>query len=313
MPFYNKDTIKKAKELDLYTYLKKYDPDELVHFSRDTYMTKTHDSLKISNGMWYWFSRGIGGKSALDYLIHVKGYSFMDAMQKVLNISKDMPNIDYKKVSENKNIKFILPEKAENNTNVINYLTRRGINKEIIEECIDNNIIYEEKDTKNVVFVGYDLNNEPRYAMCRGTNFTRYMKEVYGSHKAFSFNITSKEESQNLHLFESAIDLLSYVTLLKDLKKDWYNDNYLSLAGVYYNPKSEGNKMPQALVYYFLVHPNIKNIILHLDNDVVGRKAAEMLKNILSKKYKVINNPSPFGKDINEYLLLKKKKKVKER
>ena len=59
MAYYQPDEIKKAKEMDLYTYLKNYEPDELVHFSRDTYMTRTHDSLKISNGMWYWFSRGI--------------------------------------------------------------------------------------------------------------------------------------------------------------------------------------------------------------------------------------------------------------
>ncbi len=35
-------------------------------------------SLKISNGKWIWWSRGIGGRSALDYLIKVKGYSFLE-------------------------------------------------------------------------------------------------------------------------------------------------------------------------------------------------------------------------------------------
>jgi len=60
MAYYQPEEIRKAKEMDLYTYLKNYEPDELVHFSRDTYMTRTHDSLKISNGKWYWFSRGIG-------------------------------------------------------------------------------------------------------------------------------------------------------------------------------------------------------------------------------------------------------------
>ena len=72
MAYYQPEEIRKAKEMDLYTYLKNYEPDELVHFSRDTYMTRTHDSLKISNGMWYWFSRGIGGKAALEYLSNTK-------------------------------------------------------------------------------------------------------------------------------------------------------------------------------------------------------------------------------------------------
>ena len=54
------------------TYLQNYEPRELVHFSGNVYCTRTHDSLKISNGKWYWHSRGIGGRSALDYLIKVK-------------------------------------------------------------------------------------------------------------------------------------------------------------------------------------------------------------------------------------------------
>ncbi len=45
--------------------------------------TREHDSLKISNGMWFWFSRGIGGKSALDYLIKVKGHTLPEAVNMI--------------------------------------------------------------------------------------------------------------------------------------------------------------------------------------------------------------------------------------
>lgn len=58
--------------MDLLTYLQNYEPQELIHVSGGTYCTREHDSLKISNGKWNWFSRGIGGKTALDYLIKVK-------------------------------------------------------------------------------------------------------------------------------------------------------------------------------------------------------------------------------------------------
>ena len=54
-----------------------YEPQELVHVSGNTYCTREHDSLRISNGKWYWFSQDIGGRSALDYLIKAKGLSFM--------------------------------------------------------------------------------------------------------------------------------------------------------------------------------------------------------------------------------------------
>ena len=67
--------LEKARELDLYTYLSLYEPDNLVHVSGGNYCTREHDSLIISNGKWMWFSRGFGGHTALDYLIKVEGYS----------------------------------------------------------------------------------------------------------------------------------------------------------------------------------------------------------------------------------------------
>ena len=42
--------MQEVKRMDLLTYLKNYEPYELVHFSGNTYTTRTHDSLKISNG-----------------------------------------------------------------------------------------------------------------------------------------------------------------------------------------------------------------------------------------------------------------------
>ena len=75
MPYIAPEVVQEVKKMDLLTYLKNYEPHELVRFSGNTYTTRTHDSLKISNGKWMWWSRGIGGRSALDYLIKVEGYS----------------------------------------------------------------------------------------------------------------------------------------------------------------------------------------------------------------------------------------------
>ena len=36
--------------MDLLTYLRNYEPQELVHVSGNTYCTEEHDSLRISNG-----------------------------------------------------------------------------------------------------------------------------------------------------------------------------------------------------------------------------------------------------------------------
>ena len=81
MSYIAPEVVQEVKRMDLLTYLRNYEPYELVHFSGNTYTTRTHDSLKISNGKWMWWSRGIGGRTALDYLIKVRGYSFIEAVE----------------------------------------------------------------------------------------------------------------------------------------------------------------------------------------------------------------------------------------
>ena len=46
----SKAEIERARELDLLTYLQTYEPHELVRISSAVYSTRSHDSLKISNG-----------------------------------------------------------------------------------------------------------------------------------------------------------------------------------------------------------------------------------------------------------------------
>ena len=48
MGYVTLEDIEEARKIDVLTYLKNYEPHELVKFSRDTYCTKEHDSLKIS-------------------------------------------------------------------------------------------------------------------------------------------------------------------------------------------------------------------------------------------------------------------------
>ena len=60
MPYIPPSVVQEVKRMDLLTYLKNYEPYELVHFSGNTYTTRTHDSLKISNGKWMWWSQRTG-------------------------------------------------------------------------------------------------------------------------------------------------------------------------------------------------------------------------------------------------------------
>ena len=107
-----------------------------------------------------------------------------------------------------------------------------------------------------------------------------------------------------MHLFEAAIDLLSYATYLKCEGKDYKSENLLSLSGVY-QPKKEmkDSKIPIALTTFLSANPQIKTIVLHLDNDKVGRLCTATLKELLQKDYKIVDDPPPVGKDFNDFLL----------
>ena len=303
IPYIPPEVVAEAQRMDVLTYLQNYEPSELVRIGNNTYTTKTHDSIRISNGLWNWFSRGIGGKSAISYLMKVKDYTFQNAVECIVgNIKEQQPVIYSQKENKVQN-EFILPQRYYNSDRAKDYLSGRGIDKNIIKECINNNLIYEEKTNHNVVFVGYDKNKIPKYAFCRATNDTRFMRDSKGSDKNYTFRLEAKVPNNRVHFFESAIDLLSYATLLKLKNIDWHKENMISLGGVYQSTKIiENAKMPSNIQRYLEENPNINEIYLHLDNDEVGRNAAQTLGAVLSKKYKVFDRPPPVGKDCNDYL-----------
>lgn len=303
MPYIPPEIVEKAKEMDVLTYLQNYEPNELVKVGNGTYSTKTHDSIRISNGLWNWFSRGVGGKNAVSYLMKVKNYSFLDAIQTIIgNVSVKQPVI-YREEKKEKT-EFVLPLKSINSERAKRYLVKRGIDLEIINECINSGLIYESEPNHNVVFLGTDEEKKYKYAFFRGTNDTRFMGESKGSDKAYTFRLLSNNESERVHLFESAIDLLSYATLLKMKNIDWKNENMISLGGV--NKPSEeqevNDKIPIAIIKFLENNSNIKQIYLHFDNDEIGEKASKALMEKLSNKYEMIDNRPPVGKDCNDYL-----------
>ena len=303
MPYVEPEAILQAKQMDLLTYLKNYEPNELVHISGNVYCTKTHDSLKISNNKWCWFSRGIGGKSALDYLIKVNGFPFVEAVEQIVGQAAVKSPVFHRQEITKQERKLILPERNDDNERVKSYLANRAIHQVITDYCIKTKRLYEEKNHHNAVFVGYDLQDIPRYGVVRGTSGIRYLGEVLGSDKHFSFSIPTRLASDTLHLFESAIDLLSFATLELFEGKDWRGANQLSLAGVY-KSKNDGSNMtvPIALSQYLKDRPHLKIIKSHLDNDYVGRMATKSLIAALSCNYTVIDEPPKSGKDVNDQL-----------
>lgn len=299
--FIRKDVLEKVRTLSAFDYLRNYAPDLLVKNGRTDYYHRDHDSLHFSNGKWYWWSQGKGGTSALDYLIIVEGYEFKEAcnyLSELMNVSA--PVTTYYNTKPIKS--FELPIKDKNNGLVIRYLCEiRKIDKVIVEDFISKGMIYQSANFKNAVFVGYD-GNKPAYAFKRSI-FKNFKLDHAGSNKAFSFNYTNTN-CDVLHVFEAAIDLLSYMTLLKMKKIDYTELNYLSLAGASDKiaAKSEAD-IPIALKAYLERNPNIKTIVFHLDNDEVGIGATAKIISILNSKYQCIDEHPKMHKDVNELLL----------
>ena len=116
----------------------------------------------------------------------------------------------------------------------------------------------------------------------------------------------AKSNILSVLLPKCAIDLLSYATLMKLEGKNWRQFNLISLAGVYSPKQNIGDsKVPVTVRNLLEKDKSIKRIILHLDNDIAGRKATKALQTILSDRYEVVDDPPKCGKDVNDFLCIK--------
>ena len=185
MGYVQPEVIAEARKVDLFSYLQATDPNELVKCDGNEYCTRTHDSLKISNGKWFWWSRGIGGASALDYLVKVRGVDFVTAVEAVMGKAVEIPS-------------FIAPEKKKTYDRMFvprytfackqakKYLLDRGIDEAIIDECIARKMIAENAKNGAVMFLGYDEKGEVKHCCSRATDGSSGKKDMAGSDKRYA-------------------------------------------------------------------------------------------------------------------------------
>ena len=166
MPYIPLEVVAQVREMDLLIYLRTYEPQELVRFGGGTYCTREHDSLKISNGKWCWFSCGIGDYSVLNYLIKVKKMPFTQVVKAIMrNLSATPPAFSpAPKVSKEKVL--LLPQINHSATHAVEYLCRREIDDELIDFCIKTGRLYEnstyhnkDKHMLTLRHIGYGIPN----------------------------------------------------------------------------------------------------------------------------------------------------------
>lgn len=229
------EQIRLAKAVDLITYMKQYEPQELIRTGPHDYKTATHSSLCISdNGLWHWFSHDIGGRGALNYLIQVKGMDFVSAVRHLCELEHLAP-VPFQQVKsslapQHERRPFELPIPDKNAETVMQYLKRRGIDGKILKYCIDQEILYQTTrgGYKNCVFVGKDGEGKPRAACIRGCQGT-FRGECAGSEKQYGFCISAGNGHANiLEVYEAPIDALSGATmqLLKRSRLEEYSPSF---------------------------------------------------------------------------------------
>ena len=242
---------------------------------------------------WNWFSQGKGG-GTIQFVMEMEGKTWVEAIKQLIGIAPDALPYVAAKMSEDESIKgeFILPEKNKTYKHIFAYLIKtRGIEKEVVYDIVKKGKVYENK-YKSCVFVGYDKKGEARYANVRSTNTSgkSFRCDVKNSDKAYPFCVEG--DGDTLCVFESPIDLMSYLTLLKKYKVKDFNNPCISLGGVAIKP----------LDYYLQEHPNISNIMLCLDNDEAGHFSCQQIRDKHRDKYKILRH-LPKGKDFNEDLI----------
>lgn len=122
------------------------------------------------------------------------------------------------------------------------------------------------------VFVGRDRTGVPRYAALRSCE-GGFKGEAPRSDKRFAFSLQSVRNNGVLHVFESAIDALSYATILEHEGKQTASLGMLSLGGVSVpHARNGAPKLPLALAQHLDDRPYIASLALHLDNDEAGRQ-----------------------------------------
>jgi len=287
----------------LLTYLKQAEPHNLERSAPDEYRLKDHDSLVISNGKFHWCSRGIGGSNAIDYLVKVRGVEFREAVRELINESFSFSYSSanrappVKPKSKDEGHFFMLPEANSHSNDVIAYLKGRGIEENIIMDCISKGLIYQSRKG-NCVFVGFDEQQSPKFACERGIGTSDLKKDVAGSNKAFNFCLPpQKGDSNNVYVFEGVVDCLSHASIAQIGGTDW-NGHRLSLGGVF----------AVALNTFLGNNPQITQVYLALDNDKAGQEATERIVNEVlgNETYNHISifiAPPPVGKDYNDTLM----------
>ena len=305
--------------------------------------TEEHDSIVIweDENKYHRYSNGNGG-DAVAFMMEFSGIAESDLnkhdqvneciriLEQRLKINPELAvqQVRYKREKP----KFVMPEKADTNRKVRDYLCRtRGIEERIVDKWIDEGLLFQEAGKYgNCVFISRDENGKPVYGVKRSADPARkFVVDVEGSDYSQGFFIKGKldyytkvsdnfaSEHSSLFVTEAVIDLMSLQSLYLrrrdyelrqqgklDCEPDDYENRFLNSNWYSLN----GCRKYDGLLNTIASHKGIKDIFLALDNDEAGRNASQAIKEEIQKRFpdrKIdvsIKVPPTEGRDWNDEL-----------
>lgn len=259
------ELLKEARQANLVDYLRSKGV-ALKRKGVGSYCLVEHDSLVITGFKWNWFSRNMSG-NALDYLIKVEGMEFKDAVAALTG--KTLQSTGNSSARRHKQILAYLCKSRGLDYTRIKQLIQRGY----LDTDERNNCVF------NIYGYGSRLNGgKGDYigAELHGSNPKKPFKGFTGGFKhgvGFHLNWKCKSASvDRLYAFESAIDLLSFLTLVEngEVEADINNSVLLSLGGV----------KPEVLYTCLNAYEVQEQVFLCVDNDSAGENFLNGFKGI---------------------------------
>lgn len=236
----------------------------------------------VNGSKWYSHYEAAGGY-AIDFVMRYFGFSFPDAVRELLGETDLVTHAPVR--DERKSL--VLPERNSTMNQVYAYLMgQRFIAREVISFFAHARMLYEDARYHNCVFVGLDEQGHPRHCHIRSTTGD-FKLTVSGSEAAYSFHHDGEDDL--IFVFEAPIDLLAYLSLHPD---NWQEHSYVALCSV-----SE-----KALLHRLEVNPNLRRVVLCLDNDTAGRSASERIGSQLRERGYAVGVMTPERKDWDEDL-----------
>lgn len=302
MAYYTQEEIRAANETNLEQYLRsrgeslKRAGSEYKWEYRD--YSGVHDSIAVRNNKWYDHKNEKGGY-AVSFLQEFYSLSFVDAVGELLNggsqifSSKQSQTSKKAETQASRGRGFVLPERAGNSKRLFAYLTKtRFLSPEIVQHFVKNNLIYQEKEHNNIVFVGTDANNIPKSASQKSTltSCPGFKMTVSGSDTNYCF--CYRGPGKKLFVFEAAVDLLSYLTLYSE---NWQDQSYIALDGL----------SQKGMLRFLEENENIKEVNICFDYDPAGIEAYDKCRDLLLEKGYLpeqVKRIYPLYKDWNEML-----------